>query len=127
MAKIREERLNEEMKKTVSAILFDLKDPRVGGLTSVTKVEVTNDLKYAKVYVSVYDGDAEKRREALDALNHAAGFVAHEVGQRMQIRCIPRFRFVADESIAYGAHIADILNKLHLSETDNTPSDGGEA
>ena len=66
--------------------------------------------------VSVYDRQERVRRETVAALNHAAGFIAREVGQRMQIRRVPALRFVLDDSIAYSVHISDILNKLHIGE-----------
>ena len=119
MSQVREERLNEEVKKTLSAIIFDMKDPRIPAMTSVTAVEVSQDMKHAKVHISVYD-DAEAMKEAIKTLNHASGFIAHEVGQRMQIRRIPSFKFVADESIAYGARIASIINSLHQDDDENT-------
>ena len=117
MAKVRNERLREELKKTVSAIIFDMKDPRIPAVTSITEMEVTPDLKYAKAHVSVYDADENAAKTAVDTLNHAAGFIAHEVGNRMTIRRVPQIRFVRDDSIAYSVHIAEVIRSLHKDET----------
>ena len=120
MAKVRNERLREELKKTVSAIIFDMKDPRIPAVTSITEMEVTPDLKYAKAHVSVYDADETALKTAVDALNHAAGFIAHEVGSRMTIRRVPAIKFVGDDSIAYSVHISEVIRSLHK----DAPQDG---
>ena len=116
MAKVRNERLREELKKTVSAIIFDMKDPRIPAVTSITEMEITPDLKYAKAHVSVYDADENAAKTAVDALNHAAGFIGHEVGSRMTIRRVPAIRFVADDSIAYSVHISEVIRSLHKDD-----------
>ena len=123
MAKVRNERLREELKKTVSAIIFDMKDPRIPAVTSITEMEVTPDLKYAKAHVSVYDADETALKTAVDALNHAAGFIAHEVGARMTIRRVPSIKFVGDDSIAYSVHISEVIRSLHK---DEKPKEEGE-
>lgn len=113
MSAIRSDRMNEEVKKTVSAIVREMKDPRISPMTTLTVCEVTSDLKYAKIKVSVYDEDERKRASTVEALNHAAGFISHELGGRMRIRCVPSIRFSLDESIAYSVHIGRILNELN--------------
>lgn len=119
MSAIRSDRMNEEVKKTMTAIIREMKDPRISPMTTLTTVEVTNDLKYAKLRVSVYDEDEAVRRGTVDALNHAAGFLRHELGQRMLIRSTPALKFQLDDSIAYSVHIAKLLNDLHVGE-ENT-------
>ncbi len=116
MSSIRSGRVNEEVKKTISAIVREMKDPRISPMTTLTHVEVTSDFKYAKVKVSVYDEDESRRLESVDALNHAAGFIAHELGSRMRIRCVPSLKFTLDNNIAYSAHISEILQQLHQNE-----------
>ena len=118
MSSIRSSRLNEEVKKTVSAIVREMKDPRISPMTTLTAVEVTNDLKYAKVKVSVYDEDEARRAGSVDALNHAAGFIARELGARMRIRSVPSLKFTLDNTIAYSAHISEILAGLHRDEDE---------
>ena len=112
MALVRGERRNEEMKKVLSAIIFEMKDPRISAMTTVTGVELTPDLKYAKARISVYEQDDDARKGTIDALMHAERHIAYEVGQRIRIRIVPQFKFLLDDSIAYSAHIADILSKL---------------
>jgi len=120
MSAIRSDRLNEEAKKVLSEIIRELKDPRLSPMTTITQVEITNDLKYAKVHVSVYDESEEARRDSVLALNHASGFIARELGKRMQIRRLPQLKFLLDTSIEYSVHIAKVLNSLSI------PKDGGE-
>ena len=111
----RVDRLSEEVQKEVDNIIrHSLSDPRIDGTYSVTRVEVTRDLRYAKVYVSVLED--EKRKDLMAALKNAAGFVRRELGRRMQIRYIPEIQFVSDENIAYGVHIAQVLNQVAKGE-----------
>ena len=111
----RVDRLSEEVQKEVDDIIrHSLSDPRIDGTYSVTRVEVTRDLRYAKVYVSVLED--EKRKDLMAALKNAAGFVRRELGRRMQIRYIPEIQFVSDENIAYGVHIAQVLNPVAKGE-----------
>lgn len=129
MSAIRSDRMNEEVKKTVSAIVREMKDPRISEMATLTTCEVTKDLKYAKIKVSVYDDDEGKRKDTVAALNHAAGFIAHELGGRMRIRAVPAIKFSLDDSIAYSVHINKILNDLHAGEADTNeqpPDAGGE-
>lgn len=116
MGTFRSDRMNEEVKKTISEIVREMKDPRISAMTTLTEVDVTSDLKYAKIKVSVYDSDDCKRKSSVDALNHAAGFIAHELGARMRIRAVPSLKFTLDNSIAYSARISEILNELHKDE-----------
>jgi len=116
MSAIRSDRMNEEVKKTVMSVIRDMKDPRISPMTTLTTVEVTRDLKYAKLRVSVYDQDDAVRKGTVDALNHAAGFIAREVGQRMLIRRVPALKFLLDDSIAYSVHISKLINDLHIGE-----------
>lgn len=125
MSQIRSERLNEELKKTVSEVIRELKDPRLSDMTTITNVEMTKDQKYAKVRVSVYDRDDEKRKGSVDALNHAAGFIGREVGRRMLIRNVPQMKFILDDSIAYSIHISELINSLHAGEKPAAETEDG--
>lgn len=116
MAVNRYERMNEEIKRVLCEIIRDMKDPRVSNMTTVTSVEVTNDLKWAKAKISVYDEDNSLREATVEALNNAAGFISHELGQRMELRALPKFKFTLDNSIEYSVHIAKILDELHKGE-----------
>ena len=126
MSAIRSDRINEEVKKTLSAIVREMKDPRISPMTTLTGAEVTKDLKYAKISVSVYDKDDAVRQGTVDALNHAAGFIAHELGQRMLIRRVPSLKFRLDDSIAYSIHISEILNSLDIKKEDGVEGETEE-
>jgi len=126
MSAIRSDRMNEEVKKTVMSVIRDMKDPRISPMTTLTTVEVTRDLKYAKLRVSVYDEDDAVRKGTVDALNHAAGFIAREVGQRMLIRRVPALKFLLDDSIAYSVHISKLINDLHIGEEEAAEKDKQE-
>lgn len=105
-------RISEEVKKEVSEIIQNgLKDPRISGMISVTKVSVTNDLRYAKVYVSVLGND-EDRKHVIEGLKNAAGYIRKEVGQRINMRYTPEMLFEIDDSIEYGIKISNILKNI---------------
>ena len=104
-------RIDEEMKKEISHIItYDLKDPNITGLISVTKVKVSGDLKYAKVYVSMLN--AKDNKQVLAALKKSAGFVSTEVAKRINLRTTPEIIFIFDDSIEYGARIDTILKNV---------------
>ena len=104
-------RIDEEMKKEISHIItYDLKDPNKTGLISVTKVKVSGDLKYAKVYVSMLN--AKDNKQVLAALKKSAGFVRTEVAKRINLRTTPEIIFIFDDSIEYGARIDTILKNV---------------
>lgn len=114
---LRVERVAEQMKKEIAQILQDeLKDPRLGaGLVTVTGVELSSDLRYAKVYVSIY-GDAAQKKEALEGLARATSFVRREVGQRLRLRHTPEIAFKFDASIEHGDHINRLLTQIREKE-----------
>lgn len=88
----------------------ELKDPRLG-FVSIVKIEVSGDIRHAKVYVSVM-GDAKQQKDSLKALQSAAGFLRNEVGKALQIRYTPELHFALDESIAHGSRIAQLLVQI---------------
>ncbi len=112
MAFKRTDRISEEIKKELSNIIRELKDPRIPMMTSVVNVNVTNDLRYAKAYISVMGTDEEKQ-DAIKGLKAAAGFVRREIGSRINLRCVPEFTFELDNTIEYGAHINKLLNDIN--------------
>lgn len=104
-------RISEEMKREISSIIQgELKDPRLSRLISVTNVNVTKDLRYAKVFVSIMGNDEEKKN-AIDGLKSAAGFIRREVGHRIQLRYTPEIQFELDNSIEHGAYISKLINE----------------
>ena len=115
MASNRKGRINEELQRELSSLIRTLKDPRVQqSMVSVTKVEATGDLRYAKVYISVLDKD--KSKETLKGLKSAGGFLRREIGSRLQLRYTPELIFEEDDSIAYGAKMFNLLRSLDIKE-----------
>ena len=115
MNKLRLSRVGEEIKKELSILLQrEMKDPRIGFVT-VTGVEVTSDLQYAKVYVSIF-GSAEEREATLEGLRKAKGYLRTEIGRRIKLRHVPDLVFKLDESIDYGNRIEAILREINPSE-----------
>jgi ribosome-binding factor A len=109
----RNSRLSEEIRKTISSVIQNgLKDPRIPMLTSITNVDVTKDLKYAKVFVSVY-GDETQKAKCIEGLKSSAGFIRKEIGANIKMRHIPELTFELDNSIEYGLHISKILNEIN--------------
>ena len=106
------DRISEEVKRELSMIIRELKDPRLSkSVVSVVNVVVTKDLKFAKAFISVL-GTEDVQKGAMDALKSAAGFIRKEVGRRVNLRNTPEFNFVLDNSIEYGAHINEVLKNL---------------
>lgn len=104
-------RIEEEFKKEMSSIIsYDLKEPKVTGLVSVTRVKVTPDLRYAKVWVSILN--AKNTEETLEGLKKSAGFIRGELAQRINLRYTPEISFVIDDSLEYGAKIDNILKDI---------------
>lgn len=109
------DRISEEVRREVDRIIREeLNDPRISGTFSVTRAEVTRDLRFAKIYVSVLEDD--KRDDLLKALKSAAGYIRREVARGIVIRQSPELTFVKDENIAYGVHIAKVLADVQKTE-----------
>lgn len=104
------DRISEEVKRELDQILRDeLNDPRVGGTYSIVRCEVTRDLRYCKVGVSILE--EERRKDMMAALKSAAGFVRRELGRRMDLRYVPEILFELDTNIEYAAHIDRLLKE----------------
>lgn len=111
----RQTQVADEIKQIVSVLLQrELKDPRIGFVT-VTGATVTQDLKYARIFVSVM-GAPEEQKATMDALTSARGFIRREVASRMEIRAVPEIQFRLDKGAEYSDQIARLLNEL--KETD---------
>lgn len=124
MAKqLRIEKLQELIKQEMSKMLLtELKDPRIGFVT-VTDVEMTGDLREAKIYVSVMGG-AEQVKNSLDGLNSALGFIRREIGQRVRLRFTPEISFALDTSLDYGDHIQKLLLQVEGERTNVDSAQG---
>ena len=112
-------RVNEEIQRELAALIPAVKDPRVAnaGMISVTAVETTQDLKYAKIFVSVLDKPASA--QALKGLKSASGWLRRELGRALNLRHTPELSFVRDDSIDKGAHILDMLRDPEVVKPDN--------
>ena len=110
------DRVTEDVRRELSAILREVKDPRVKDcLLSVVRVEVTSDLSYCTLYVSTVEG-MEQTKTAVKWLKSAAGYIRRELGKRLSLRHVPELIFKPTDSIEYGAHISRILNDLDIPE-----------
>lgn len=119
MANHRIGRTTEDIKRELSAIFRELKDPRVTEVfLSIVRVEVTNDLSYCTVYVSSLEG-LQKTKSACKGLDSASGYIRRELGHRLKLRHVPSLIFTATDSIEYSAEISRILNSLDIKENDN--------
>lgn len=118
MASNRIGRINEEIQKELSVLFRTLKDPRVqGGMLTITHVDTTTDLRYARIFVSVLDKQQEK--DVLRGLKSAAGYLRRELGAAIRLRYTPELQFVADDSIEYGAHILEMLRDPNVVKPAN--------
>ena len=104
-------RIDEELKRELSNIInYDLKNPKVTGLISITDVKTTPDLKFSRVYVSILN--AKNTKASLSNLKKSAGFIRSEIAKRINLRVTPEFVFILDETLEYGAKIDTILNEI---------------
>ncbi len=114
MASNRIGRINEEIQRELSELIRTLKDPRVQTMISITQVHTTPDLRYSKIYVSVYD--EQRGKDALKGLTSAAGWLRRELGTRLQLRYTPELQFTLDDSLKQGAKMFDLLSRLAEQE-----------
>jgi ribosome-binding factor A len=120
----RADRVGDLIKEEISRIIqHELKDPGIGFVT-ITGVELSDDLKHAKIFYSVL-GDEEAKKESSSALRRACGFVQREMGRRLRLKYTPEIYFLFDPSVEYGARIERLIEKMHQSERstkDDLPS-----
>ncbi len=125
MAKYRQSRINEEMFKEAASIIRTVKDPRVSGaFVSVTGADVTPDLKYAKIYYSVMQGD---KKAVAQGLRSSAPYIRGQLAKALNLRVTPELTFVEDTSIAYGAKIEKIISGFTYTEDPEEPADEDDA
>lgn len=110
MSATRMGRINEEIQRTLADLIRTVKDPRVHGLLSITAVDTTADLKYAKVYVSSLDQSDMK--EVIRGLKSASGYLRRELGHTLSLRATPELTFIQDDSMVKGAHILQVIEDL---------------
>ena len=117
MASNRIGRINEEIQRELAPLIPTVKAPRVSGLISVTAVDTTPDLRYAKIYISVLD--KSDCAQVLKGLKSASGYLRRELGHALQLRYTPELTFVRDDSIDQGAHILDMLRNPNVVKPAN--------
>ncbi len=112
MSKNRLAGIESEFKRALSDIIRnDIKDPRVSDMSTVTRVEISKDLRYAKAYISVYDDDKMKK-STIETLTHAEHYIKNDIGKHISIRRLPEIKFILDNSIEYSTKITEILKKV---------------
>ena len=120
---IKNTRINQEVQKELSnLILFEVKDPRIAPMTSVSDVEVAPDLKSAKVFISVL-GDPAVKDATIKGLKSAAPFLRSCLAKNLNLRNTPELRFILDESLEYGMHMNELISSLHISESESEDND----
>lgn len=117
MASNRIGRINEEIQRELASLIPTVKDPRVTGMISVTAVETTPDLRFAKIYVSMLDKSSAS--EVVKGLKSAAGYLRHELGSALNLRHTPQLMFEEDHSIDKGAHILELLRNPEVVKPAN--------
>ena len=123
MAKYRRGRINDEMQKELMVILRSVKDPRVSdAFVSVTAVDTTPDLKYAKVYYSCLSSN---KKDVAKGLRQASGYMRTQLARTLNLRMTPELTFIRDTSLAHGAHIASLLHKIE-EESPHTEDEDAE-
>ena len=115
MASNRINRINEEIQKALADLLRTVKDPRVSGtMISITRVETTPDLRFAKIYVSFLE--EAKAKDAIKGLASASGYLRRELGAALQLRHTPMLQWALDDSITYGARMLKLINSLEVEK-----------
>lgn len=109
---IKNTRINGEVQRELSTIIRELKDPRIGIMTTVTGVQVTPDLKYCKAYISVL-GDEQAKADTLEGLKSATGFIRRELARTVNLRNTPEIKFIMDESIEYGMKMSKLIDEVN--------------
>ncbi len=123
--RIRPEKVAHLMRREIAEIvLMQLRDPRMSKMMSVTDVEVTPDLSFARVYVSMLGDDAQ-RALSVKALQHAAGFIRRELGDRLGLREVPELRFMLDTSLDRGARVDELLRRIDQGEPPPDDAEDG--
>ena len=118
---VKNRKINDEVRRVLAQIISGgIKDPRVSPMTSVLAVEVAPDLKTCKVWVSVY-GDDQKKKDTMEGLNSASGFIRSELARRVNLRNTPQLQFILDDSIAYGVEMSRRIDEV-LAEDQRAES-----
>jgi len=124
MAKYRRNRINDSVAEEAAQIIREIKDPRVASaMITITGADVTADLKYAKLFYSVFTSDEEEKKEIAKGLKSAAPFMRSQLARRLNLRITPEITFVEDKGVQHGAKIAELLKSI----STDTPDEESEA
>lgn len=116
MGTYKSERTAEDIRREITSIIRGLKDPRIAQkFISVSRIELTSDLSFAKVYISALEG-FDMAKEAVTALTNGSGFIRKEISAKVRMRKVPELKFIADNSIEQGMKIVERMNKLAVNE-----------
>ena len=123
MAGYKTDRVSEDIKREIAAMIRELKDPRIQGMLTVVNVEVSSDASFAKVYVSAMEG-IETAKTAVKGLTSATGYIRREIGKRLHLRKTPELKFIADDSNEKGMNITRLINSVVKEENpdEDNPS-----
>ena len=117
----RGQRLSGEFQKEISSVISQKlknKYPELSAIISVTDTDIAPDLKSAKIYISIFDTNEEKRQNSFEIIKQNAGFIRHELALVMRLRTVPELRFIFDESMEHGSKIDKILEALDVKKDD---------
>ncbi len=117
MPNYKNSRTAEDIKREMTALLRELKDPRIDEMLTIVRTELSGDMSQCRIYVSSYQG-IDKAKDSVKGLKNASGFIRRELFHRLKLRKSPELIFIADDSIARGAHISKILNDLNKREEE---------
>ncbi len=119
MGQYRLQRLNDQLRDEISQLILrqEVKDPRVNSFLSINRVEITNDLAYAKCYVSTFLTD-HQLKNGVDGLNAAAGFIQREIAKKLRIRQFPKLQFIVDSGMKEGFNMVQKLNQLEAEQKE---------
>ncbi|MFM1514380.1 30S ribosome-binding factor RbfA [Helcococcus ovis] len=118
MDKKRIKRIESELKKEISVMISnDIKDPRIAPITSITDIELTDDLQSAKIYISVLGSDKEKC-DTIDGLQSSIGYIKRELGKRMNLRHIPQLKIILDDNIEEAMRIEKLISEVIKKDTE---------
>ncbi len=119
-------RINDEVQRELAEIIrTEVKDPRIGALTSVIRVETTTDLKYCKVFVSVLGNDEEKE-SVMKGLKNAKGFIRHLLAERVNLRNTPELIFKLDDSVEYAVRMSQLIDQISQKDEANEAGEADE-
>ena len=119
-------RINDEIARVAAGIIrYEMSDPRIGDMVSIIKTNTTNDLKFCKLYVSIY-GDEENQQETMAALKKASGFIRKRIAETINLRNTPELIFIFDDSIEYGMKMARLIEEVNkpIKERDKNEMQG---